>query len=232
MDQIQGERSSAASKTSVMPEKSTELIREFQETSGSPQSSLAVPMGSYESPPHNHTVIIGNSTSSTPQNREDMTRPDKTITTPPPMAHANIINRLPHGCFGPFLSLNIDGEPYTPVQTQVISGSLGKRKRYDALGSNFPLNTISHMVDLSEPDPSVLAQKEMNAIEINHNPSSIDLNENPKNISNGASSCSSGSLSMEVDKIVEIGKELGFEIDVSNPVLLVTMGVIGETNDP
>lgn len=151
------------------------------------------------------------------------------------MTHSNIINGIPQGCFGPFPSLNIDGVTYTPMQTQIISGSLGKRKWFDNLGSNFHLNSISRMANLTELEHSlsfVMAHQQKNAIKIDHIPTIIDLNKNPVATSNGSSSYSLNSYSSEVDKKIEVGKELGFEIDSSNPVLLEAMGVIGETNNP
>lgn len=64
-----------------------------------------------------------------------------------------------------------------------------------------------------------------------HIPSNFDLNKNPAALRNDNSSCSR-SLSGELEKTVEVGMELGFEIDSTNPVLLETMGAVGEDNNP
>ena len=62
-------------------------------------------------------------------------------------------------------------------------------------------------------------------------PPTLILIKNPVAVHNGSSSCSK-SMSMEVGKTADVGKELGFEIDSTNPVLLEAMGVIGEINKP
>ena len=90
------------------------------------------------------------------------------------------------------------------------------------------------MIDLTEAElslPLVMASQGKNIIEVDHAPSNIDLNKNLVAFHNGSSSCSK-SMSMEVGKTADVGKELGFEIDSTNPVLLEAMGVIGEINKP
>ncbi|CAI9276948.1 unnamed protein product [Lactuca saligna] len=166
-----------------IPMESTVPIRVDQETSGSPQRPVTFPSESEGSSHTNHSGIIGNGIFPYPQIREDMIRSTEVITTPPPKAHMNnLVNELPYGCFGPFPSPNIDGSSYTPAQKQTIPGSLGKRKRYDISGSNFSLNSISQMIDLTETEhtsPSAMASQERNIVGIDHVPTNIDLNKNP-----------------------------------------------------
>lgn len=91
---------------------------------------------------------------------------------------------------------------------------------------------MANLTELEHSLSFVMAHQQKNAIKIDHIPTIIDLNKNPVATSNGSSSYSLNSYSSEVDKKIEVGKELGFEIDSSNPVLLEAMGVIGETNNP
>lgn len=79
--------------------------------------------------------------------------------------------------------------------------------------------------------PSATVAQVRTNVEIDHSPTNFDLNKNPAALRNDISSCSR-SLSGELEKTEEVGMELGFEIDSTNPVLLETMGAVGEDNNP
>ncbi|CAI9265576.1 unnamed protein product [Lactuca saligna] len=137
---LQGDRSPETEKSVGAPVKSTMSIRANQETPGSPQRMETYPRES-GGPPHDTlSGIVGNSIIPSHQFCDEMIGATNVITTPPPKAHMNnLVNGLPHGCFGPFPSHNINGSSYIQVQKKSIPGSLGKRKRYDISGSDFPL---------------------------------------------------------------------------------------------
>lgn len=164
-----------------------------------------------------------------------MIGPSDVITTPPPKAHlSNFANGLPLGCFGPFPSPNIDRSSFTQAQNQFIPGSLGKRKRRDISGSDSPRNSVPQLLvqsDTGHMSPSATVAQVRTNVEIDHSPTNFDLNKNPAALRNDISSCSR-SLSVELEKTAEVGMELGFEIDSTNPVLLETMGAVGEDNNP
>ncbi|KAI3510938.1 hypothetical protein L1887_18079 [Cichorium endivia] len=111
------------------------------------------------------------------------------------------------GCFGPFTS------PLAPIQNRIdpadpifdAGGSLGKRRRLDKM-----TRKTQHM----------------------ENAPSIDLNRCFNEQASISTVSGANSTSLEARKTVEVGKQLGFEIEVNDPILLEVLGEHGENQNP
>ncbi|CAI9303398.1 unnamed protein product [Lactuca saligna] len=150
------------------------------------------------------------------------------------------IGLLHNGCFGPFSSNwidNLGNLQFNSLPQFNIGGSTLKRHRTDGDTSRFSVNNIRPMADLeSETNyetfvPPVPPPNE-NAAPMGDNEArtSIDLNrglmENSQIESDQEpSDCVSSSL--EAEKTTIIGKQLGFDIEMDNPILAEVLGDVG-----
>lgn len=210
--------------------------KEVQEPFGEMQQAAVIPQEAAEATPWKPRSKIKYGKISLPQPRGEIDGSTQPVPDPNAPIHTQ-------DCFGIFSSFNGDGLPFTPAQTNNnIIGSLGKRKRCDNPRATFPLNSITPMASLAEPDPAKEESdptKEVyrpplqkNIEEIVTPPSTIDLNKKPDVAPNYPTSSIQSSSSLELARTAEVGKEVGFEIELGNPILREAMGVTGEQNIP
>ncbi|KAI3502965.1 hypothetical protein L1887_31397 [Cichorium endivia] len=150
------------------------------------------------------------------------------VDTRDPHKDEAVIGLRERGCFGPFPS------PISPILNTAIpssfdlGGSLGKRRRLDRGSSRLDPLSHSHangprVINLEaafSPAPDPIAPP------VSSHPTNmptLDLNKcTSDSVSEGTSS------RMELERTVEIGKELGFEIEMGDPILKEVMGEKGE----
>ncbi|KAI3517604.1 hypothetical protein L1887_16819 [Cichorium endivia] len=157
---------------------------------------------------------------------DDKTVRDSAATT---QSKVNVINRsqmgpiedlVPSGCFGPFPSPigrpNISSNNPSDSQYNTFPGGSGiKRKRTEF--TNFyslPIRPFS-LVDQHHAESQT---------RIDSNQGGVDLNCTPQN----PSSTDNSSQDKEVEDTVNVGVEVGFQIDAGNMILKEVMGVHGD----
>ncbi|KAI3782599.1 hypothetical protein L2E82_12650 [Cichorium intybus] len=143
-----------------------------------------------------------------------------------------LINDLvPSGCFGPFPSqFQLVHDEALGLGNCEIATSGRKRRKCEIrepLSFPIPMFTLSSPTGATIPAPSLHRPPE-NDWNIPHsNPPSIDLNRCTEQSSADVESEIS-SASMEARKTMEVGKALGFDIELENPILQEVMGEAGE----
>lgn len=147
------------------------------------------------------------------------------------------IGLMLNGCFGPFTSTG----PPSPTSNQgpkdygIFTGRASlKRRRTDCDSLRFSTQHIQPMADLDMLVGSVQPLESNPQMPSRDEDTSIDLNRvepNNGDIIIRADQCeSSTTSSMEVERTVQIGQELGFEITVGLPILNEVLGETGATN--